>query len=389
MAAIFSIGFLFLASAFSSPGQSQKQTWRGKIETENGIKVVKNPVEPVYGEFILELQEDLRLGGNPNDQNYYFPKGAWLNVDDEGNIFVLDYGNRRVQKYDKSGKYVQTIGRQGQGPGEYQFPSRLQFDAEGNPIIFDSRMAHVFTPDATFKKRILLKAFTNDTIVTSAGFIFGRTQARFEKGGPKESVAKMDAEGALVGNIAEFRNEFSETQNVMAWHAYNHRLCLSLISSSSFCYGFSSEYAIYVADAEGRTSLIIKKEEKPKSITGKEKDEIKKEGPFAAVWRSGNPKPEEGMVFPDHRPYFAGLVADDNGHIYLTKLKSVIDKGPDFDFDVFSSDGYYLYKMRLPFRPVVIKNGAVYEIRRDEEGETAIVRHRVKNWDQIKKGLNT
>jgi len=140
----------------------------------------------------------------------------------------------------------------------------LQFDAKGNIIVYDARMAHVFTQDGKFIKRIPLKAFTNFTLMTSSGFLFGATQPSFsDKNGPKEGVAKLDPDGTLIGKIAEFRNEFSEGANVMAWHAYNYRLSLSLLDSKSFIYGFSSEYKIYVADAEGKTSLIIVKDEKP------------------------------------------------------------------------------------------------------------------------------
>ena len=66
----------------------------------------------------------------------------------------------------------------------------------------------------------------------------------------------------------------------------------------------------------------------------------------------------------------------------------MLDKNLDVAFDVFSTDGYYLYKIKLPFRPVFIKNDAISEIRQDEEGETTIVRYKVKNWNQMKKGLN-
>ena len=366
----------------------QEPQWKGKIETENGIKVVKNPKDPLYGEIKFDLQEDLSIGGNENDNNYYFPKGAWSNVDGDGNIYVTDFGNRRVQMYDKAGKYIRTIGRKGQGPGEYQFPSRIQFDAEGNLIVFDSRVAHKFNRDGRFKKRITLKTFTNDTVIMSTGSIFGTTQAHFEKGGPKECVAKMDADGTLVGTVAEFRGEFKESQNVIAWHQYNNRLTLSLASPSIFCYGFSSAYKIYIADAEGKSNLIITKEEKPQPITGKEKDAIKKRGPYKAIWQSGNPKPEEGMVFPDHRPFFGRLMADEKGRIYVWREKSVLDESHESVFDVFSKDGYYLYKTKLPFAPVLIKNGSVYEIRENKEtGDITIVRHKIKNWDQIKREI--
>ena len=37
-------------------------------------------------------------------------------------MFVADPTNLRVQVYDANGKYVRTIGRSGEGPGEFAFP---------------------------------------------------------------------------------------------------------------------------------------------------------------------------------------------------------------------------------------------------------------------------
>ena len=49
----------------------QKAEWKGKIETEDGVKVIKNPPEPLYGEIDFELEEDLVLGSE-KDENYMF-----------------------------------------------------------------------------------------------------------------------------------------------------------------------------------------------------------------------------------------------------------------------------------------------------------------------------
>ena len=40
----------------------QKAKWKGKIEIEDGVKVIKNPKEPLYGEIVFELEEDLSIG---------------------------------------------------------------------------------------------------------------------------------------------------------------------------------------------------------------------------------------------------------------------------------------------------------------------------------------
>ena len=131
-------------------------------------------------------------------------------------------------------------------------------------------------------------------------------------------------------------------------------------------------------------SLIIVKDEKPQPITGKEKEAIRKKGPSIAIWRSKDAKPEEGIVFPEYRPFFSEFITDNLRRIYAVRTKSVLDDSPAIMLDVFSADGYYLYRTRLPFRPVVIKNGLIFEIRRDEEGETTVIKHRVKNWELMK-----
>lgn len=386
---ILSLGIILLIGWTSVANQGSQLSWKAKIVTESGVKVVKNPTEPLYGELILQLEQNLSIGGNESDDNYYFPKGAWwLNVDDQGNIYIADGGNRRIQKYDKTGKYVQTIGRKGQGPGEFQYPGRILFDEKGSLCVYDSPAIHFFEKDGKFIKKVVLKTFVNDPLITIGGFVYGRTQASFRPGGPKESIAKMDSEGALAQTVAEFQVEFDENRNILAWHRYSNNLSLSPISLKSFCYGYSAEYKIYLADSEGKTILTMTKEEKPRSITSEEKDAVREEGPYAAVWRSGNPKPEEGIVFPSHRPYFSGLQTDGTGRIYVMRLKSILDTSSDLLYDVFCADGYYLYRMRLGFRPIFMKAGFIYESRENKEtGDIKIIRHKVKNWDQIKVGI--
>jgi len=100
---------------------NQNPQWKGTIEEEEGVKVIKNPNETLFGEITFDLEEDLSIG-NEEDENYMFYSGVQLAVDSSGNIFALDRRNYRVQKYDKNGKYLQTIGRHGQGPGELEAP---------------------------------------------------------------------------------------------------------------------------------------------------------------------------------------------------------------------------------------------------------------------------
>jgi hypothetical protein len=40
----------------------QKSEWKGTIDEENGVIVVKNPKEPMYGEDAFRIKEDLSIG---------------------------------------------------------------------------------------------------------------------------------------------------------------------------------------------------------------------------------------------------------------------------------------------------------------------------------------
>jgi len=44
------------------------------------------------------------------------------------------------------------------------------------------------------------------------------------------------------------------------------------LNPSSLCYGFSAEYNIFLADAAGKTVLIVEKDTKPEPVTSDEKE---------------------------------------------------------------------------------------------------------------------
>ena len=382
---IFWLAFFAVACFLVVQGQTDKAAWKGKVVIEDGVKVVKNPGDPLFGEFAFNLQEDLAIGGNPDNKDYYFPKSVSLCVDSEENLFVTDIGNMRIQMYDKSGQYVRTIGRQGQGPGEYMLPMQVLLDAEGDLYVWAPPQIIIYGHDGTFKKRVVIKVYASPIFVGPEGTVFAAKHPFLEPGGMKHSIVQLAPDGSVFRTIAELRGELAEDQKVIVSHWYSNWIVFSPITDELFCYGFSGEYKIYVADSEGRTTLIITKDEKPRAISGKEKDETRKSGEFA--WSGSTQKPGDDIVFPDHRPFFRVILNDDSGRFYVVRFNSILEKDAPSSVDVFSKDGVYLYKMTWPFIPTAIKHGCLYEVRSDKEtGEVRIVRHRIKNWSRMATG---
>jgi NHL repeat-containing protein len=76
---------------------------------------------------------------------------AW---DSQGNIYVADgYGNSRVAKYDRNGKWIKNWGSTGTNPGQFRVVHGIQIDAANNVYVADrdNRRIQVFDSEGTFK----------------------------------------------------------------------------------------------------------------------------------------------------------------------------------------------------------------------------------------------
>jgi len=387
---LIQVGIIAFAFIISLSCQKQKTGWQGTIEEENGVRVVKNPAEPMYGELVLELEEDLSIG-SVEDENTLFYRIGDIAVDSQSNIYVLDSGNHRIQKFDKNGNYLQTIGRKGEGPGEFMRPFNIFLDEQGNIYVMELRKLNLFDSKGNYIKSFVLPTFIMGFTAGPEGNIIGHGFISSEKA-QNFGVMILDSEGKIIKNIAEFPGMRTVSRGNSAFsftHSYRPQLSFSPVEKKGAVYGYGSEYKLIVADFSGETSLIIEKDEPAQSITRREKDKIIDDTLERTADDEHGRWPrdvvEEGADFPDHRPLFNGIATDDTGRIYVRKQKSVLDESEEDEMDIFSTDGYYLYTTRLTLSRGLIKGGFLYDTSYSEEtGEYKVIRYRIKNWDQIK-----
>ena len=70
------------------------------------------------------------------DGAFFYPRG--VTVDFTGNIYVADEGNSRIQKFDSRGSFLTKWGKEGSGPGQFKQPWGVACDALGNVYVVDS-----------------------------------------------------------------------------------------------------------------------------------------------------------------------------------------------------------------------------------------------------------
>lgn len=375
--------------------EKRNTKWKGTIEEENGVGVVKNPREAVYGEIKFDLEEDLSIG-NQEDENYTFYRAVFIEVDKDGNIFVLDGGNCRIQKFDKNGKHIQTIGKRGQGPGEFEHPNHINLDSKGNIYVRDMNRVHKFNKNGEFVRCLPLSEYKRPWYgVTKEGNFLGIVLTKTSEEMTEDIVLESSEEGRLKTIKSYPVGRFHEIyEGISMGNPYSGRPFFCPLNEELAAYGHSSEYKLFIINSLGEIVLIIEKDEPPKTITKEEKDRFadnfiklhKRSDPRLKLKKSDIKKRFE---FLKNKPFFSWMLKDDIGRIYISEYRKQPFTGKSLFYDLFNNEGYYLYRVKMPSHiDMIIKNGNIYRVTHDPDtGYYKVKRYKIKNWEQIKVGI--
>jgi hypothetical protein len=225
------------------------------------------------------------------DTYYIAPRIA---IDNQGNVFVSDTFNHRIQKFNSNGQFITKWGSEGSGDGEFRSPTGIAIDKSGkvNVIGVDNDRIQQFTSDGKFIRK------------------WGRGGSA-----PGEFVSPR-------GNIASDSND-----NIYISDTYNHRI-QKFSSDGQFLtkWGPQNDDGEFIntfgiaADLEGNTYVV--------DVTTNRVQKFSPTGNFITKW--GNSGTEEGdFIGP------IGIAVNSKGGIY------VVDQS-NFRIQQFSSSGVFL-----------------------------------------------
>ena len=127
----------FLITILCCSCSQQNSGWKGTIEEVGGVTVVKNPKEPIYGEEVFSLEEELSIGEVDGREEYMFSQLGNVKVDEEERIYVLDTKEAHIKIFDRDGAYLKTVSKKGQGPGELGLPRSISITSKNEIMIPD------------------------------------------------------------------------------------------------------------------------------------------------------------------------------------------------------------------------------------------------------------
>jgi DNA-binding beta-propeller fold protein YncE len=99
----------------------------------------------VYDADTLKLKRKIGTTGHKHELTTPgdFAKPTGLAVDQEGNLYVCDTLNDRIEIFDADGKFISTFGKNGDGPGDFARPKGVAIDGDGHIWVTDGMQDRV------------------------------------------------------------------------------------------------------------------------------------------------------------------------------------------------------------------------------------------------------
>lgn len=369
------------------------------------------------------LEPEVRIGVFDGPDAYMFGRVRSLAVAPDGSIYVVDSQVPALRKYDPSGQYVETFGREGEGPGEYRGPDGgLAVLPDGRVVLRDPQNARlqVYGPDGEALDTWPIRGSfntSNPLVVDTAGRVYTQILLDPEAAVTEWRVGLVAYDGATgepVDTIPapewEYEGPRLVAQQVMDEGTNTSVNSVPFTPQSSWAFspygymvgGLSTRYVIdqYLRDG---TVLRIERVSDPVPVTPGERSEAED----VARWDMRQTQPDwtwNGPGIPDTKPSFRGLFAGRDGRIWVLVHQPgeripddevdepARDPGPNprpvqrwrepVAFDVFERDGAYLGRVLAPtgfsVSPTPVFDGdRVWAVVRDELDVQYVTRFRV------------
>ncbi len=284
-----------------------------RVETVDGVRVVHNEKTGKWGQTPKLSLEFVRTIGDmeSDDDNVLFYMPSDIVFDKDGNIFVLDSGNHRIQKFSQDGNFIATIGNAGEGPGEFQYPFSFDIDAQGYLYVSDSgnQRIQVLKPNGKDYKTIKLtdievgdiNLFGQDSLLMAGGGLFSFRMDMMEEEQALPKIFKvLDKEGEVQ---KEFGNQ-RDYKNPMVNRIGN--MFISAVDKDSNVYiTFNAQNRIEKYSSDGRLLWRADRELNYDTDAPKKKGERKSSG--------GN----VSIKMPRMNRCSSGIAADDQGRVWV------------------------------------------------------------------------
>lgn len=309
-------------------------------------------------------------------------------VDSREQVYLIDFDHDGIVMLDPGLAYLGTIGREGEGPGEFMSPSGIQALPGDSLMVWDSQLQRitVFPPgsdEPAYIRALGTPESSQDTWrLTGLGSYLARSSTAYRADGSDQGTTRLEVlrhvreeAGRVVDEVvADYpANEslvFRREGFVMAGrHPFGRRSFVGILGGERIVHATSDAVAVRIIDLEGQVEHGFAYETTPARVTREELNEAVEEtsGALGRILREGAP-----YVWPT----LTDLEVDDEDRIWLSipgTDRSLVE------WAAFMPDGTHLVSVDLPSEFVVhaVRGGRIIGAEEDEMGVPQVLAYRL------------
>ncbi len=395
--------FLGLVVALAACGDSEATPSPvAEVTDSAGIRIVTNPPgDLVYAE--LAAEPTLSIGRLSGPDELLFGRIATVRRDGAGNVIVADRQALQIRIFDAEGRHLQSLGRDGDGPGEFRsllgaWPVRYRdessvdsrqiiaadseldritrFSGEGTPMVtatlagredMSIRTIGLAGPDAVLSRAspYNLPDFGNlgGSMVDFSRAMWGGEANR------RVLFVRHRLDGALADTLAEGKDAAFGSV-AMGEGAFTFAVPFSHQSEAAgsphgVVVTMGTHYAISVFE-DGSPSLIARLDEAPPARTDEHLERYAGGSDEAEV--SERIERYRQVPLPDSLPAYTDVLFTEEGEVWARRYRFADE--PVARWDVFAADGIHLGRVAVPasFRIEEVGRGQALGVATDELG---------------------
>ena len=372
----------------------------------SGAVLVRYPDLPAIdsvGPGVTEVRVDLQFGSRDgSDPNLTFGDIRGIQAASDGTIYVLDAQAVEVRVFDPGGRYLRTIARRGEGPGEIMEANGILLS--GDTLLWMHDVEHWaiigVDPNGAEMRRFAKPVFgfayfwpgTFDRRGRYWSSTFqGRNTFVFAGEPPVEGVNTSTSQGHYKSYDPSSGavDSVQLGERVTRWYVYGVDGGWGVMSipfeahdiarvspSGGFWHANSASYRIIRTSEDGDTLVVIEAGLAVRPVTAEDRS--------AYVERTVEDRPERlrdaervAALMSDYKPILENLFVDDEGRLWVERATPA--DAPTF-YDLFSDDGEHLGSVRLPFislrprRGLWVQHSHIYTWVADEMDVPYVVR---------------
>jgi hypothetical protein len=378
-----------LAGMVMSPGCRGGDSGVGSGVTRRdsaGIEIVENPSPTATRPDSVVIGETpmVVIGADTLDPAHELHGPSFAIRLSDGTIVIANTGTNELRFFDAAGKHRRTVGRKGQGPGEYAVISGLARGAADTVIVFDAaqQRATFHAPDGAFVR--VVKRVGPQGNPEFAGVMPGALVLRRMRhvGGVDPALAPGGSKIPQSATVFRMSLETGATDSVVTLDLPARHMIVSSGILQDAAGGFSLNHTvlgdgerILVADGlawetreyspSGALERIVRRAQTPAPVGTAE---VARYRDKTLEGRTGDQRKfwEQLLdmhVYPDRMPAYSGLIVDSARRRWVREFKPSWETGPQ-RWTVVSPDGVIVAEAAVPADLEIREIGADHLIAR-------------------------